>query len=238
MVADTSIASICSVTFIDPSSAAIFDPTFPAQIRAVTSGANALRSFAKGDPVVVHGRFLEQRFGHGPDTDLTTLRKLCDDHGMLLIFDEIQTGVGRTGKFFAYDWLGFTPDIMPVAKGITSGYIPLGAVMFNDRLADVLSTRGGELAHGYTYSGHPVCAAVALENIRILQEERIVERCRDDIGPYLAERWRQLGEHPLVGEARILGMVGALELVPDKRRRAYFPDRGRVGAIHCPPTCT
>jgi putrescine aminotransferase len=98
-------------------------------------------------------------------------------------------------------------------------------------VADVLSTRGGELAHGYTYSGHPVCAAVALENIRILQDEKIVDTCRDDTGPYLARKWKALGEHPLVGEARIAGMVGALELVPKKPAREFFPDRGRVGQL-------
>jgi putrescine aminotransferase len=92
-------------------------------------------------------------------------------------------------------YFGFQPDIMPIAKGITSGYIPLGAAMFNDRVAKVLAEQGGELAHGYTYSGHPVCAAVALENIRILQEEKIVEHAKTDIAPYLAQRWAELGEH-------------------------------------------
>ncbi len=159
------------------------------------------------------------------------IEKICRRHDVLLVADEVICGFGRTGEWFASQYYDFRPDIMTLAKGITSGYIPLGAVMFNDRLAEVLSTKGGELAHGYTYSGHPVCAAVALENIRILQEERIVETCRDDTGPYLAERWKQLGEHPLVGEARIVGMVGALELVPDKGRREFFPDRGRVGQL-------
>jgi putrescine aminotransferase len=118
---------------------------------------------------------------------------------------------------------------MTLAKGITSGYIPLGAVMFNDRIAAVLKEKGGELAHGYTYSGHPVCAAVALENIRILEEERVVENVASGAGPYLRQRWHELGAHPLVGEARIVGMMGALELVPGKPSRAYFPDRGAVG---------
>ena len=156
---------------------------------------------------------------------------VCRRHDVLLVADEVICGFGRTGEWFAAQTFGFQPDIMTLAKGITSGYIPLGAVMFNDRVADVLKHRGGELAHGYTYSGHPVCAAVALENIRILQDEGIIDACRADTGPYLAERWKALGEHPLVGEARILGMVGALELVPDKPSRAYFPDRGRVGAL-------
>ena len=115
--------------------------------------------------------------------------------------------------------------------GITSGYIPLGAVMFNDRISKVLAEKGGELAHGYTYSGHPVCTAVALENIRILQDERILDTVQADTGPYLAQRWAELGEHRLVGEARITGMVGALELVPRKPSREYFPDRGAVGQL-------
>jgi putrescine aminotransferase len=120
---------------------------------------------------------------------------------------------------------------MTLAKGITSGYIPLGAVMFNDRISKVLSEKGGELAHGYTYSGHPVCTAVALENIRILQEERMIENIQTDTGPYLAQRWAELGEHPIVGEARVVGMVGALELVPRKPSREYFADRGAVGQM-------
>ena len=94
----------------------------------------------------------------------------------------------------------------------------------------MLKEKGGELAHGYTYSGHPVCAAVALENIRILQDEGIVENVATGAGAYLRQRWHELGTHPLVGEARIVGMMGALELVPSKPSRAYFPERGTVGA--------
>lgn len=159
------------------------------------------------------------------------IEKICRKYDVLLVADEVICGFGRTGEWFASQYFGFQPDIMTLAKGITSGYIPLGAVMFNDRVAKVLAERGGELAHGYTYSGHPVCTAVALENIRILEEERIVERCRTDIGPYLAQRWNELGEHPLVGEARIAGMVGALELVPAKPERRFFDERGKVGVI-------
>lgn len=159
------------------------------------------------------------------------IERICRHYDVLLVADEVICGFGRTGNWFAAETFDFRPDVMTLAKGITSGYIPLGAVMFNDRVAEVLATKGGELAHGYTYSGHPVCAAVALENIRILQEEKIVERCRDEIGPYLAQKWKALGDHPLVGEARIVGMVGALELVPRKPSREYFPDRGRVGPM-------
>jgi putrescine aminotransferase len=159
------------------------------------------------------------------------IEKVCRKHDVLLVADEVICGFGRTGEWFASQYYGFQPDIMTLAKGITSGYIPLGAVMFNDRVAKVLAEQGGELAHGYTYGGHPVCTAVALENIRILEEEGIVDTCRSDVGPYLAQRWKELGEHPLVGEARIVGMVGALELVPDKARRAFFDERGKVGVL-------
>jgi putrescine aminotransferase len=103
--------------------------------------------------------------------------------------------------------------------------------MFNDRVAGVLKAQGGELAHGATYSGHPVCAAVALENIRILQEEQVVDTARTHIAPYLAQRWAELGEHRLVGQARIAGLMGALELVPHKGQRTTFEERGTVGAI-------
>lgn len=159
------------------------------------------------------------------------IEAICRRYDVLLVADEVICGFGRTGNWFAAETFDFRPDVMTLAKGITSGYIPLGAVMFNDRVAEVLATKGGELAHGYTYSGHPVCAAVALENIRILEEEKIIDTCREDTGPYLAQKWKALGEHPLVGEARICGMVGALELVPRKPAREYFPDRGRVGQL-------
>ncbi len=166
-----------------------------------------------------------------PATYWPEIERICRKYDVLLVADEVICGFGRTGEWFGADYFGFTPDVMTLAKGITSGYIPLGAAMFNDRVAGVLKHQGGELAHGCTYSGHPVCAAVALENIRILQEEGIVDRARTDIAPYLAQRWAELGEHRLVGEARIAGMVGALELVPDKGKRAFFEERGKVGVL-------
>ena len=166
-----------------------------------------------------------------PMTYWPEIERICRQYDVLLVADEVICGFGRTGQWFGSQYFGFTPDVMTLAKGITSGYIPLGAAMFNDRVAGVLKSHGGELAHGCTYSGHPVCTAVALENIRILQEEGIVDRCREDIAPYLAQRWAELGEHRLVGEARIAGMVGALELVPRKGTRAMFEDRGTVGQL-------
>jgi len=166
-----------------------------------------------------------------PMTYWPEIERICRKYDVLLIADEVICGFGRTGEWFGQQYFGFQADIMPIAKGLSSGYIPIGAVMFNDRVAKVLAEKGGELAHGYTYSGHPVCAAVALENIRILQEEQIVDNAKNVVGPYLAKRWAELGEHPLVGEARIAGMVGALELVPDKSKRQFFADRGSVGVM-------
>lgn len=159
------------------------------------------------------------------------IERICRQYGVLLVADEVICGFGRTGQWFGSQHFGFQPDVMTLAKGITSGYIPLGAAMFSDRVATVLKDAGGELAHGATYSGHPVCAAVALENLRIMRGERIVETARDQVAPYLARRWAELGEHPLVGQARIVGMMGALELVPDRRQRRFFDNRGTVGAM-------
>jgi putrescine---pyruvate transaminase len=145
-------------------------------------------------------------------------------------------GFGRLGRWFGQEHFGFRPDLMTLAKGITSGYLPLGAVMVSDRVASVLVDKGGEFHHGFTYSGHPVACAVAVRNIRILQEEGLVERVRNDTGPYLQSRWRELAAHPLVGEARGVGFIGALELVADKATKRFFPNRGDVGLIcrdHC-----
>lgn len=166
-----------------------------------------------------------------PKTYWPEIERICRKYDVLLCADEVICGYGRTGQWFGSDYFGFSPDVMTTAKGLTSGYIPMGAVLFSDRIAHVLRDKGGELAHGYTYSGHPVCAAVALENIRILQDEKILENCRDNTGPYLAQRWQELGEHKLVGEARIAGMVGALELVPVKGERKFFSERGKVGGL-------
>ncbi|MGA1079511.1 MAG: aspartate aminotransferase family protein [Steroidobacteraceae bacterium] len=171
-----------------------------------------------------------------PETYWPEIQRICRHYGILLIADEVVCGFGRTGRWFGCEHFGFEPDLMTLAKGITSGYQPLGAVMVGDRVADVLVEQGGEFFHGYTYSGHPVACAVALANLDILEQDGLVDRVREDIGPYLQERWRSLAEHPLVGEARGVGLIGALELVAHKPSRTFFRDRGRVGTIcrdHC-----
>jgi putrescine aminotransferase len=123
------------------------------------------------------------------------------------------------------------PDLMPIAKGLSSGYLPIGGVMVADKIMEVLVSKGGEFNHGYTYSGHPVCAAVAIANLKLMQRENIVQTVRESTAPYLQKRLRELGEHPLVGEVRGLGMLGALELVKDKDNYIKFDKDLGVGTI-------
>ena len=142
------------------------------------------------------------------------IQKICKKHDVLLVIDEVITGFGRTGRWFASELLEIDQvDLMCLAKGITSGYLPLSAVMVNDRIAGTLIDKGGEFFHGFTYSGHPVCCAVALENIRILEEEQIVRQVGENTGPYLAGKLKLLSASPVVGEVRSCGMIAAVELV-------------------------
>ena len=157
-----------------------------------------------------------------PETYWPEIQRICDKYEILLIADEVICGFGRTGNWFGSQTFDIRPDIMTIAKGLSSGYLPIGGSMVSDHVAEVLAQKGGEFAHGYTYSGHPVAAAVALENLRILDEEKIVETASNEVAPYLRDKWMQFGDHPLVGEARICGMVAGLELTPDKSARAPF----------------
>src|SRR3546814_8897788 len=120
---------------------------------------------------------------------------------------------------------------MAFAKVLSSGYQPIAAVMIGERVARALIERGGDLAHGFTYSGHPVAAAVALANLDILARERLVERVRDDLEPYFAAALGGLADHPLVGEVRSIGLIGAVELVQEREPRLAFDPPGVVAAI-------
>ncbi len=166
-----------------------------------------------------------------PDTYWPEIQRICDHYGILLISDEVITGFGRLGEWFGADYYGTRPDFMPFAKGITSGYLPLGGVLVSDRVANVLIDKGGEFFHGYTYSGHPVACAVASANIEIIKREKLVDRVRDDIGPYLQQRWHTLADHPLVGETRMVGLMGALELVACKKPITRFAEKRQVGVV-------
>ncbi len=166
-----------------------------------------------------------------PETYWPEIQRICDRHGILLVADEVICGFGRTGHWFGSDLYGLRPDLMTIAKGLSSGYLPIGGVMVADRVAEVLIDKGGEFAHGYTYSGHPAACAVASVNLTLLQQEDLVRRTREETGPYLRSKWRELAEHPLVGEARCIGLIGALELVRDRKQRTFFDNRGEVGTI-------
>lgn len=165
-----------------------------------------------------------------PETYWPEISRICAEREILLIADEVICGFGRLGQWFGTDRYGLKPDIMTIAKGMSSGYQPIGGSIVREEVAQVIED-GGEFYHGYTYAAHPVAAAVALENIRLLQNEGIIDRVRTETAPYLQARWAELGEHPMVGEARMVGLMGALELTPDKSARAPFANGGAVGLM-------
>lgn len=157
---------------------------------------------------------------------------ICRKYGILLIIDEVICGFGRLGEWFGHHYYGVKPDLVAMAKGLSSGYLPISAVGVSSKIVDVLLEKGGDFVHGYTYSGHPTCAAVALRNIEIMEREGLVERTRDVTGPYLAKALRRLDDHNLVGQARSLGLIGAVEIVREKGTNKRFKDEeGHAGPI-------
>jgi len=166
-----------------------------------------------------------------PDSYWPEVQRICDKYGILLISDEVITGFGRLGKWFGAEHFGTRPDFMTFAKGVSSGYLPLGGVLVSDRVADVLIEKAGEFYHGYTYSGHPAACAVAIANIKLIQRDKLVERIRDDIGPYLQKQWASLIDHPLVGDTRMVGLMGAFELVKNKDPLERFDEKLGVGPM-------
>lgn len=194
-------------------------------------GADKIAAFI-GEPVQGAGGVIIP-----PSTYWPEIQRICRAHDILLIADEVICGFGRTGNWFGSETFDIKPDLMTIAKGMTSGYLPMGGSVVRETVAQAFADHGGEFNHGYTYNGHPASAAVSLENIRIMEEENLVDHVRDVAAPHVAGKWAELGAHPLVGEARICGMMGALELSPDKAARAPFKaERGTVGVIareHC-----
>jgi putrescine aminotransferase len=160
------------------------------------------------------------------------IQRICDKHDVLLMLDEVITGYGRTGEWFAAQSMGIKPDTMTTAKGLTSGYQPLSALLVGDRIANTLVEKGGEFVHGYTYSGHPVACAVALKNLEIIESEGMIDRVRDETGPYLGEALKAaLGDHSLVGEIRTFGFLAAIEVVRDKDTRERFQPAGSAPVV-------
>jgi putrescine aminotransferase len=166
-----------------------------------------------------------------PETYWPRIQEICRKYGILLACDEVICGFGRLGRWFGFQHYGVQPDLVSMAKGLSSGYLPISAVGVADHIVDVLKAKGGDFVHGYTYSGHPTSAAVALKNIEIMEREGLVERTASDTGPYLAKALAVLAEHPLVGEARSLGLIGAVEIVADKTTNARFGGGGLAGVV-------
>jgi putrescine aminotransferase len=192
-------------------------------------GAENVAAFI-GEPVQGAGGVIIPPSSYWPE-----IQRICTKYDVLLIADEVICGFGRTGNWFGSQTFGITPDIMTVAKGLSSGYAPIGASIVNDKVAKVIDAC--EFNHGYTYSGHPVCAAVALENLRIMKEENILDHIRDVAAPALAEALEGLADHPLVGETSRSGMMASIALTPHKESRAAFASpKGDVGYMcreHC-----
>lgn len=164
-----------------------------------------------------------------PETYWPEISAICQRYQILLVADEVICGFGRTGEWFGSDYYHLKPDLMAIAKGLSSGYLPIGGVMVADHVSNVLIEEGGEFFHGMTYAGHPAACAVATANIKILRDEGIIDNVKENTGPYLQRRWRELADHPLVGEVRGVGFLGALQLVADKAHRTPFPHEKNVG---------
>src|SRR5262249_15063434 len=171
-------------------------------------GPERMPSFP-GEPVQGAGGLIIPPKSYWPE-----IASLCKKYDILLHTDEVITGFGRTGEWFGSITYGLEPDIMTMAKGLSSGYQPISAVSLGGRMGEAIAHAKEELVHGYTYSGHPVASAVALKNIEVLKREGLVSRVKKRIGPYLQRRVREtFADHPLVGEVRGIGLLAAIELV-------------------------
>lgn len=171
------------------------------------------------------------------ETYWPAIQAVCREYDVLLHIDEVITGFGRTGNWFGSQTFAIAPDLLTMAKGLSSGYQPISAVALGTRIGEAIATANEEMVHGYTYSGHPVACAVALKNVEVMEREAIPARVRDDIGPYLQTELRAaLGNHSLVGEIRGIGLLAAIELVDDRAERRFFPSGADVGLTcrnHC-----
>lgn len=161
-----------------------------------------------------------------PDSYISAIRKVCDKHGVLLIFDEVVSGFGRTGTFWGHDHWGVKPDIVTCAKGIASGYQPLAATIVNQKVFDAFLSDEADLKHFRhinTFGGHPVATAVGLRNIEIIEREGLVENAKK-IGGYIQEQLSDLIEHPYVGDVRSRGMLFGVEMVANKETKEAADD--------------
>lgn len=159
------------------------------------------------------------------------VNKLCKKYNILLVMDEVISGFGRLGAWFGHQHYDTDPDMVTMAKALSSGYIPISAVAIKNHVVEVLDSANDDFAHGYTYSGHPVAAAAALKNLEIIENKKLVEKVKNETGPYLAKKLEEIKDMPIVGEVRSLGLIGAIELVKDKKTRSRFPNEGATGTV-------
>ena len=194
--------------------------------RILAVGPEKVAAFI-GEPVQGAGGVIIPPAGYWPK-----IEAVCRKYGILLICDEVICGFGRLGAWFGFQKYGVKPDLVSMAKGLSSGYLPISAVGVADHIVEVLRGFGDDFIHGYTYSGHPTCAAVALANIEIIQREGLVERVAHDIGPYAQAAFASLTDHPLVGQARMTGLIGAVEIVSEPGTNHRFGGKeGKAGPI-------
>lgn len=189
-------------------------------------GPDTIAAFI-GEPVLGTGGIIPP-----PEGYWTEIQKVLKAHDILLIVDEVVTGFGRLGTWFGSEYYGIEPDLMTVAKGLTSAYLPLSGVIVHDKVWQVLeegAERFGPIGHGWTYSAHPVCAAAALANLDILERDGILENVQET-GAYFQTRLREtFADHPIVGEVRGVGMLAALEFVADKDNKTPFDPDLKIG---------
>ncbi|MDY0404989.1 aspartate aminotransferase family protein [Virgibacillus sp. 179-BFC.A HS] len=164
-----------------------------------------------------------------PDDYLRDVRRVCKDNDILFVADEVITGFGRTGKMFGVQNWGIQPDVMTFAKGVTSGYLPLGGVMVSDKIHEIFKEKStGTLFHGFTYSGHPTATAIALKNIEIIEREHLIQHAQK-MGELLLKGLQTIrGKLAIVGDVRGIGLLAALELVADKAANKRFDPEKRL----------
>jgi putrescine aminotransferase len=196
------------------------------EARILEIGPDKVAAFI-GEPVQGAGGVIIPPKSYWPRVE-----EICRKYGILLISDDVICGFGRLGDWFGFQHFGFKPDLVTMAKGLSSGYLPISAVGVADHIVEVLRSCGDDFIHGYTYSGHPTAAAVALKNIEIIENEDLVRRTREETGPYLAKKMREIAAHPLAGEARSEGLIGAIEIVSRPGTNERFGGReGKAGVI-------
>ena len=166
-----------------------------------------------------------------PESYWPEVQRILNERDILFVSDEVICGFGRTGSMFGCQTYNTQPDLITFAKAVTNGFQPLGGVMVSDNIADVITSKGGEFGHGFTYSGHPIACAAAIARMDIIERESMVDRVANDIGPYLQQKWIALQDHPIVGHVRVKGMVGSLELVRNKDTSERLEDGEKSGTV-------